>query len=199
MERTLVKICGITNINDALTAVEFGADAVGFIFTDSLRKISPGNAREIIRKLPPFITTVGVFMNQKINYVNEVIDFTGIDVVQLHGEEPPVYCKKIKRRVIKRIKVEPLDTSEMLLDKMEKYSVSAFLLDPGAGSGKTFDWGKALNINLPIIIAGGLTPENVRGVIQLLKPYGVDVSSGVEKLPGKKDKEKIAKFIMETK
>lgn len=199
MKHTLVKICGITTIDDGLMAAEYGADALGFVFAESVRKISPQRAREIVRMLSPFITTVGVFMDQNINYVNEVTDYTGIDVVQLHGEESPEYCKKIDRRIIKRIKIDTSDTSETLLGKMSIYSVSAFLLDPGAGSGRTFDWRKASGIDLPIIIAGGLTPENVREVVHLLKPYGVDVSSGVEKSPGKKDGEKVAKFIRETK
>ena len=197
MEHTLVKICGITNIDDGLTAVESGADALGFVFAESVRNILPEKAREIVRRLPPFITTVGVFMDQKIDYVNEVTDYVGIDVIQLHGEESPEYCQKIGRRIIKRIKIDTHDTSETLLGKMKIYSASAFLLDPGAGTGRTFDWRKASGIDLPIIIAGGLTPENVRGVVQLLKPYGVDVSSGVEKSPGKKDGEKVAKFIRE--
>ncbi|RKY55361.1 MAG: N-(5'-phosphoribosyl)anthranilate isomerase [Candidatus Neomarinimicrobiota bacterium] len=199
MRHTLVKICGITNIDDALMTAEFGADALGFVFAESVRNISPEVARKIVKRLPPFITTVGVFMDQEINYVNKVTDYTGIDVVQLHGEESTEYCKKINRRIIKRIKIDTNDTSETLFEKMKPYSVSAFLLDPGAGSGRTFDWSKAFGIDLSFIIAGGLTPENVRKVVHLLKPYGVDVSSGVEKSPGKKDGEKIARFIRETK
>jgi len=199
MRHTLVKICGITNIDDGLMVAESGADALGFVFAESVRNISPEEARKIVKRLPPFITTVGVFMEQDINYVNKVTDYTGIDVVQLHGEESPEYCKKINRRIIKRIKIDTNDTSETLFEKMKPYSVSAFLLDPGAGSGRTFDWSKAFGIDLPFIIAGGLTPENVRKVVHLLKPYGVDVSSGVEKSPGKKDEEKIARFIRETK
>ena len=199
MKHTLVKICGITSIDDGLMVAESGADALGFVFAESVRNISPEKARKIVKRLPPFITTVGVFMDQDINYVNKVADYTGIDVVQLHGEESPEYCKKINRRIIKRIKIDTHDTIETLLGKMKSYSVSAFLLDPGAGSGRTFDWSKAFGIDLPFIIAGGLTPENVREVVHLLKPYGVDVSSGVEKSPGKKDGEKVARFIRETK
>ena len=128
MKHTLVKICGITNIDDALMVAESGADALGFVFAESVRNISPEKARKIVKRLPPFITTVGVFMDQDINYVNKVTDYTGIDIVQLHGEESPEYCKKLNRRIIKRIKIDTYDTSETLLGKMKSYSVSAFLL-----------------------------------------------------------------------
>ncbi len=195
--RTRVKICSITNLEDACMAVEYGADALGFIFTKSPRQIDPDSAKYIIKQLIPFVTSVGVFMDVSLKYVDEVATFTGIDVVQLHGNESPDYCHKINKSIIKRIHVSENDTSEILVSRMKSYSVSAFLLDPGAGSGKTFDWNIAKDIDFPIIIAGGLTPENVGRVVKLLSPYGVDVSSGVEKTVGKKDPEKVKRFIEE--
>jgi phosphoribosylanthranilate isomerase len=199
IRETQVKICGITTIEDGVMASELGADALGFVFAQSKRKISPDTARNIIKNLHPFITTVGVFMNEKIKNIHQIADYTGIDIIQLHGTEPPEYCRKIKKRVIKRINVSKDDTTATLIKKIEKYPASAFLLDPGGGSGQTFAWEKALGIDFPLIIAGGLTPENVKELIRLLKPYGVDVSSGVEVVPGKKDKEKLGKFIEEVK
>lgn len=197
--RTRLKICGITNKEDAIMVSNFGADAIGFVFAESKRKITPEKAKEIIKILPPFITTVGIFMNTASSEVNEITEYTFIDAVQLHGNETPEYCYKINRKVIKGIAVTVDDTKETLIKKMRNYSVSAFILDPGRGSGKTFNWDIARGIDKPLIIAGGLTPDNVRQVIRDLHPYGVDVSTGVEKDYGKKDKEKVKRFIEEVK
>jgi len=196
---TKIKICGITNLEDSVMCVDLGIDALGFIFTRSERKIEPDKAREIINKLPPFVTTVGIFMDQELARVNEIADYTGIDVIQLHGNEPPEYCQRVNRKIIKRITITKDDTPRWLISKAEKYSVSAYLLDPGAGSGKVFDWNCALGIDLPLIIAGGLTPENVGAAVKLLKPYGVDAVSGVEKSAGLKDRDKVKKFITEVR
>lgn len=193
--KTRIKICGITTVEDGLMAAQLEVDALGFVFTPSKRVIHPQKAKEIIKKLPPFITTVGVFMDAKLEEVNQISAYTGVDVIQLHGAESPAYCRRFRKRIIKRIDVRDGDTTESLIYKMGEYSVSAFLLDPGAGSGHTFDWEKAVGINLPLIIAGGLTPENVQNVVRILRPYGVDVSSGVERSTGKKDREKVKKFI----
>ncbi len=195
--RTRVKICSITNLEDACIAIEYGADALGFIFTKSTRQIQPEKAKHIIGQLTPFVTSVGVFMDDPLKYVEEVALFTGINIVQLHGNESPDYCQKLKKRVIKRIHVQKEDTKESLIQKMRLYSVSAFLLDPGSGSGKTFNWNIAKKIDFPLIIAGGLNPENVGQAVKLLRPYGVDVSSCVEKILGKKDPAKIKRFIEE--
>lgn len=199
IRKTRVKICGITAVEDGLTAAELGADALGFVFAPSKRRISPQTARGIIKELPPFVTTVGVFVNETVEKVQDIADFSGIDVIQLHGAESPEYCAKLKKRVIKRIDVLDVDTTETLVSKMRLYKVAAYLLDPGAGSGKVFHWEKAKGIDLPLIIAGGLTPGNVKNVVRLLNPYGVDVSSGVEKSPGIKDKDKVRIFIAEVK
>ncbi len=196
---TKIKICGVTNIEDAMMIAELGADALGFVFAPSKRRISPQDAKEIIKRLPPFVTTVGVYMDAEIDEVNQVTEYTGIDVIQLHGNEPPTHCDRLKKKVIKRISVCDNDTTEMLISRMERYRVPAYLLDPGAGSGKVFNWEKAVGIDLPLIIAGGLTPDNVKTVVRLLKPYGVDVSSGVEQFPGKKNKQKVKRFIEEVR
>lgn len=195
--RVRIKICGITNKKDAVMVSILGADAIGFVFAESKRRISPEKAREIIQELPPFITTVGIFVDEKLEEVNNLTEFTSLDAVQLHGCEIEEYCKEVNRKVIKGIKVTKDDTRESLINKMRNYSVSAFILDPGKGSGKTFDWEIARKIKKPIIIAGGLNPENVGHAIKELKPYGVDVSTGVEKDYGIKDKEKVEKFIRE--
>lgn len=195
--RTRLKICGITNKEDAIMISNLGADAIGFVFAKSKRKVTPERAKEIIEILPPFITTVGIFMDTTLNEVNEISEFTSIDVIQLHGNETPQYCNKVKKKVIKGIAITATDTRETLLSKMKNYSVSAFILDPGRGSGKAFDWNIAKGIEKNIIIAGGLTPDNVKQVISDLHPYGVDVSTGVEKAYGKKDRKKVEKFIKE--
>ncbi len=190
-----IKICSLTNLEDALYATNCGADALGFIFADAKRRLDPETARDIIRQLPPFVVTVGVFMNQTLADVREIAEVTGIDTIQLHGDEPPDFCRQIRHRLIKRIKVEPHDTSATLEQKMALYNAAAFVLDPGAGSGAAFDWKQAANLSKPVIIAGGLTPENVGQAIQIARPYGVDVSSGVELQVGKKDPLKVKSFI----
>jgi phosphoribosylanthranilate isomerase len=195
--RTRLKICGITNKEDAIMVSNLGADALGFVFAESKRKITPERAKEIVKILPPFITTVGIFMDKALQEVNEICEYAFLDAVQLHGNESPEYCDKVKRKVIKGILVTANDRKERLLFKMKNYTVSAFILDPGRGSGKVFDWKIAKGIEKPIIIAGGLTPDNVKQVIRDLHPYGVDVSTGVEKDYGKKDSEKVEKFITE--
>ncbi len=195
--RTKIKICGITNKKDAILVSRLGADAIGFVFAESKRKITPERAKQIIKMLPPFITTVGIFMDAGLTDVNKITEYTSLDAVQLHGNENPEYCDKMNRKVIKGILVTENDTKESLTKKMNAYSVSAFILDPGRGSGKTFNWDIARGIGKPLIIAGGLTPENVGQVIRDLNPYGVDVSSGVEKNYGEKDREKVEKFIEE--
>jgi phosphoribosylanthranilate isomerase len=195
--RVRVKICGITNEKDAIMTCKLGADAIGFVFAESKRKVTPEIAKEIIKNLPPFISTVGIFVDEELNEINRITDFALLDAVQLHGRESDEYCHEVNRKVIKGIKVTEDDSKKSLIKKMETYSVSAFILDPGKGSGKTFNWEIAQEIEKPIIIAGGLTPFNVSEVIRKLNPYGVDVSTGVEKDYGIKDKEKVEKFIRE--
>ncbi len=193
-----VKICGITNIEDALLAVGLGADALGFVFAPSPRKISPEVAREIIEALPPFVSRVGVFVNQVRDKVEKIAHLCNLDVLQLHGEESSAYCKAFELKVIKALRVK--DSS--VLDVMSKYEVDAFLLDTfvgdkHGGTGKTFNWkiaGEAKSFG-EVILSGGLTPKNIDEAIVDVEPYGVDVSSGVEAYPGKKDPEKLRAFF----
>jgi phosphoribosylanthranilate isomerase len=202
--RIKVKICGITNLDDAIAAVDFGADAIGFVFFGkSPRCISHAKAEAIIKKLPSFITTVGVFVNEKTKNIEKIVRLTGIDVVQLHGEEPPEMCN-VSRRVIKAIRVKSLESLAPLVDYKDK--VSAFLLDtftPGiiGGTGQIFNWDIAVDAKQfgKIILAGGLTPDNITEAVRYVKPYGVDVSSGVELEKGKKDLKKMKLFIEKAK
>jgi len=198
-----VKICGITNQDDALWAVDCGADALGFIFYDkSPRFINPNKAKEIISSLPPLVSTVGVFVNEDFNEIRDIAQLTGLTAIQLHGDESPSYCKLIEGKLIKAIRVK----NEQSLDLIKKYKVDAFLLDSFnkesyGGSGLTFEWGLAKKAKQfgKIILAGGLTANNVSEAIDKVSPYGVDVSSGVEKSPGIKDKQKVRDFISKAK
>jgi phosphoribosylanthranilate isomerase len=197
--RTRVKICGITNLDDAEAAVECGADAMGFVFwTESPRSIAPDEALRIVSEVPPFLTTVGVFVNEPPEVINQVVRRVGLGCVQLHGEEPPEGCEGINAKVIKAVRV----SGEKDIEGLDRYDVSAFMLDTfregvQGGTGETFDWDIAIKAKRfgPLILSGGLTPENVAGAITHVRPYGVDVSSGVEREPGKKDPEKIRNFI----
>ncbi|MEW6419042.1 MAG: phosphoribosylanthranilate isomerase [Nitrospirota bacterium] len=199
-----VKICGITNIDDAVAAVDFGADALGFVFFEkSPRYISHADAAAIIKKLPSFTTTIGVFVDVKPDQVRKIIDLTHIDAVQLHGNEPPEMCD-ISRRVIKAIRVKSLESLDPLINYKDK--VSAFLLDTFTpdvlgGTGQIFNWDIAIYAKQfgKIILAGGLTPDNVAEAIRRVRPYGVDVSSGVESEKGKKDHKKMKLFIERAK
>jgi phosphoribosylanthranilate isomerase len=199
-----VKICGITNTDDALTAVNLGADALGFVFfQDSPRHVSCDDAAAIIRKLPPFVTTVGVFVNENPEQMEKIVSLTGIDIIQLHGDEPPSLCT-LSRLIIKAIRVKSLESLDPLIDYQGK--VSSFLLDTYTpdvlgGSGRIFNWEIASYAKRfgRIILAGGLTPDNVAEAVRQVKPYGVDVSSGVESRKCKKDHNKMKLFIERAK
>jgi phosphoribosylanthranilate isomerase len=196
-----IKICGITNPEDALAAIKYGADALGFVFySESPRSITPDKAKEIISLLPPFITTVGVFVDEKVSDIEKTVQHTGIDIVQLHGSEPPEYCKDISsKRVIKAIRIKELTD----LEPLKHYRASAFLLDtytPDSigGTGLVFNWEIAIEAKRfgRIILAGGLTPENIEDAVKMVQPYGIDVASGVEgSEKGKKDHNKLRLFI----
>lgn len=199
-----VKICGITNLKDAEAALDFGADALGFVFYEgSPRFVSPENAAAIVGSLPSFVVTVGVFVNERRQKIESILSSTGIDVVQLHGDETPDVCS-FSRRVVKAIRVKSLE-SLVPLEEFRKL-VSAFLLDaytPDAlgGTGRIFNWDVAVEAKQfgRIILAGGLTPENVAAAVGHVRPYAVDVSSGVELGKGKKDHEKMKRFIENAK
>jgi phosphoribosylanthranilate isomerase len=190
-------------MEDALMAVEAGADALGFVFfSGSPRFIHPEQAAAIIQLLPPFVQTVGLFVNEELATVNAIADQCGLDLVQLHGEETPDYCSAVKRRVIKAFRVK----DATVIDEMANYHVAACLLDawsPAAhgGTGITFNWEIAARASVAhcVILAGGLTPENIAGAVAAAKPYAVDVSSGVENAPGKKNARLVNSFIRSCK
>ena len=194
--RTRVKICGITNLTDAETAIAAGADALGFIFVPQTpRYITPNVATEIIRALPPFVTTVGVFRNAKHKEIQDVATETGLTSVQLHGTESPKFCAQISLPVIKVFELQ----NEVNLQTINDYSVSAYLVDkPKSGSDGTINLELAVKVRHHtnrLILAGGLTPENVADAVQYVKPYAVDVASGVEAEKRYKDSNKIKAFI----
>ena len=198
-----VKICGMTNLKDVKVAVDGGVDAVGFIFyKKSPRSVTMQAVRKIVLELPPFVDSVGVFVNETAEQINKIADRCNLDRVQLHGNESPTFCKKIRRRVIKAIRVKDIQS----LKKLSDYPVSSFLLDTFSedqygGTGRVFDWNLAYPAKKygPIILAGGLTPNNVRQAIQRIQPYGVDVCSGVESQPGIKDHKKMQTFLKNVK
>ena len=193
-----IKICGVTRAEDALEAVRLGADALGFNFwPGSKRHVTPEAARAIIARLPPFVTSVGVFVNQGEDELRSVAAASGIQVFQLHGDETPELCARLPLPVVKAIPVDQVRTLSRLLS----YEVSAFLLDtPSRGYGGTgvpFDWSLAAGVSevAPVILAGGLTPENVAEAVRAVRPYAVDVASGVEISPGVKDHARMARFV----
>ena len=196
---TRIKICGTTNLDDALIAVEAGADALGFIFVPNTpRYLHPDEAAKIIEELPPFITTVGLFVNAEQKEIDTIANNCSLDAIQLHGEEPPELCVTLNRRVVKAFRVK----DESSLSRLRDYHVRAYLLDTYVkgtmgGTGKVFDWNLAVKAKQygRIILAGGLNPHNIASAILRVRPYGVDVSSGVEASPGRKDPAKVKAFI----
>ena len=194
-----VKICGITNLVDALHASTCGADALGFVFyPGSPRYVDPDRARRIIVELPPLISTVGLFVNENPGRIRELVAYCGLNAIQLHGTEEPDQCSYPPCRVIKALRLkEPLADGAIAA-----YRVAALLLDayvPGqfGGTGQRCDWPLAAVIAAQhrVILAGGLNADNVAEAVRQVRPYGVDVSSGVEKQPGQKDPEQVARFI----
>ncbi len=241
-----VKICGITNLEDALAAVDAGADALGFIFYESSpRKVSIEAAGNIIRELPPFVAKVGVFVNAAEEMVRRAAGVCGLDTLQFHGEESPEFCGRFSAprkergttaltsalsprrggtntgdlagslpaaaaprmgtsiKVYKAFRIQNLESLEALpAYKTDAWLLDSFVPDKSGGSGVTFNWDLAVEarkLGRPIILAGGLTPENVAEAVRKVSPYAVDVSSGVESVPGKKDRSKVVRFIMDAK
>lgn len=197
-----VKICGITNIDDARLAVRAGADALGFIFAPSPRNVSPEAAAGIIASLPPFVTAVGVFVNERPERIREIAAQCRLGWIQFHGDEGPDDCAVFGGRAIKAVRVRDARS----LRGLERYRVGAFLLDSfvrGArgGTGEAFVWdlAAALSPATPIILSGGLTPENVARAVAAVRPYAVDVSTGVESEPGRKDPARMEEFVREAK
>ena len=201
---TKVKICGITNYADAQAAVEAGADALGFVFYDkSPRYVTVKQAVEITRQLQPFVMRVGLFVNAAEELVVRVIGECGLTMLQFHGDEPPEFCTQFGLMSMKAFRVHGPET----LQEIPKYKTDAYLLDAFSstalgGTGEKFNWDLAVEaqkFGKPIFLAGGLTPENVAGAIRKVRPFGVDVSSGVESAPGKKDHAKVKAFITAAK
>jgi phosphoribosylanthranilate isomerase len=199
-----VKICGITNEADALAAVAAGADALGFVFySPSPRSITIERAAAIVPALPPFVVRVGVFVNASEELVTTAVGACSLSLLQFHGEETPEYCQQFGLMSMKAFRVQ----DENSLQVLPTYPTDAWLLDaysPDAvgGTGRTFNWELAVQaqkLGRPIFLAGGLTPANVGEAVRRVQPYGVDVSSGVEKEPGQKDHAKVTAFIKAAK
>jgi phosphoribosylanthranilate isomerase len=197
-----VKVCGITSYEDAVLALDQGVDALGFNFyRPSPRYIDPAKAHEIIRRLPPLWVSVGLFVNAAIDELVETARVAGVQALQLHGDETPGYCRRISGwPLLKAIRIG----ADPIREVLQEYPVQAFVLDVKdeslfGGTGRSFDWRLAQGIDHPVLLAGGLRPDNVREAILIVKPYGVDVCSGVESSPGKKDPILLAKFINEVR
>jgi len=202
--KTQVKICGVTNVADALMAAEAGADLIGLNFYEkSPRYISLATAAEISRALSPFVLRVGVFVNPEAEQVMEAIAACGLNLLQFHGDEDSDFCTQFGLMSVKALRVRDAES----LQKLESFNTDAFLLDAYSksglgGTGEKFNWELAVEaqkFGKPIFLAGGLTPENVADAVQQVRPFAVDVSSGVESAPGKKDAAKVRAFIVAAK
>jgi len=202
MNNVAVKICGITDYEDASIAVELGAAALGFIFAHSPRQVTPQKARDIISAIPPFVKTVGIFVNQDPIEINKVMRYCGLDLVQLHGDESPDFCDELMPYTIKALRIKDeasLRTAQAYRGKVRALLLDTYSKEKAGGTGETFDWQLAIKIKklgIPIILAGGLGPSNIEGAISIVRPYAVDVNSGVEKRPGKKS-HSLIKDLME--
>jgi phosphoribosylanthranilate isomerase len=197
---TKIKICGITNLADAQIAVQAGADAIGFIFYEkSPRFVTIPQAAEISKQLPPFVMRVGVFVNAPEEFILRAIAEVGLTMLQFHGDEPPEFCTQFGLMSMKAFRIRDAES----LKKIPDYLTDAYLLDAFSsttlgGTGEKFNWDLAIEaqkFGKPIFLAGGLTPENVAEAVKKIQPFGVDVSSGVESAPGKKDHAKVKAFI----
>ena len=203
MSRTRIKICGITRAQDLDAAVEAGADALGFVFyPGSARYLDPGRAAELVRRVPPFVTRIGLFVNPRLEDLQATLAAVSLDLVQFQGDEPPEFCEQCGHAYLKVARMRPgLD----LVEFARAYpSARGLLLDAYVesygGAGQTFDWSLVpKSLPLPVVVAGGLTAENVGEAVSRLRPWGVDVSSGVEVAKGIKDAAKIAAFIAAVK
>ena len=199
--KPLIKICGITDLGDALYAAKLNVWALGFVFADSPRRISMEAAKDIVTQLPPYIARVGVFINENITNIKRIVNFCKLDIAQLHGEEPPKDCHVIGTfaKVMKAFRIKDEDS----LHRISDYSVDLYLLDTYSnkaygGTGRRFDWdlaAKAKECAGKIVLSGGLNPGNIVEAVKKVEPYAVDISSGVEKAPGKKDKSLIEKLV----
>ncbi len=201
---TRVKICGITAIEDGLQAAQAGADAIGLVFyAKSPRYVEVATAAAIVRALPPFVTVVGLFVDALEEYVRAVLEHVPLDILQFHGKESPTYCARYGRPYLKAVRVR--EDTDLLQCAADYAAAQALLLDayvPGVpgGTGERFDWTRIpVTFPKPIVLSGGLTPDNVRQAIGQVHPWAVDVSSGVEASPGRKDPAKVSLFIERAK
>lgn len=194
-----VKICGTTSEEDALLAVAMGADAVGFVFAPSPRQISPGTAADIVKRLPREVLTVGVFRDESPSRVVEIVNTAGLRAAQLHGHETPEQAQYVRERIPLLIQAFP--AGDPALKRVFEYKADALLLDAASpGSGQVFDWSMAeVPDGIRLILAGGLTPDNVAAAIAAVHPWGVDVVSGVEASPGRKDPVRVRAFVAAAK
>ncbi len=196
---TRVKICGIISAEDALAAVEAGADALGFVFVPGTpRLVHPETAERIVAGLPPFVTAVGVFVDQPLEEVLRIAARCNLQAVQLHGDEPEAFSRGIPLKVIKAIRVrEALDLRPIATYPAHAFLLDAFVEGQAGGTGTPISWDLAVQAkgHAPIILSGGLRPETVGLAVRRVRPYGVDVSSGVEMRPGRKDHQKVREFI----
>jgi phosphoribosylanthranilate isomerase len=198
-----IKICGITNAGDAAVAVAAGADALGFVlYRKSPRFVEPTVVRNIVAGLPPFIIPIGVFVNEDASVVRKLVDECGLALAQLHGDETAAYCETLERPALKALRLKNRGTLLAIAEFKGQANVRGLVIDAFSeqtygGTGRTVDWSLAAAAagSAPILLAGGLTPANVSDAIQQVHPYGVDVSSGVEASPGKKDPAKLRAFI----
>jgi phosphoribosylanthranilate isomerase len=198
-----VKICGITNYQDAYNAVKLGVHALGFIFAPSPRKITPEKAREIICAISPFVKTVGVFVNEDPDTIRKIIQFCGLDLVQLHGDESPDLCHELMPYSIKAFRPKNEDSLSSIrpyVGRIRALLFDTYSEEKRGGTGKTFDWDLAIKgkeLGMPVILSGGLTPSNIEQAISTVRPFAVDVNSGVEESPAKKSPD-LMKRLMET-
>jgi phosphoribosylanthranilate isomerase len=199
-----VKICGITNVADGQAAAEAGADMLGFVFCEqSPRRVALEAAAEIVRALPPFTVKVGVFVNAPEELVFRAIAECGLSLLQFHGEETPEYCRQFGVMSMKAFRIRNADSLRALPDyKTDAWLLDAYSPDKAGGTGETFNWDLAIEaqrLGRPIFLAGGLTAENVAEAVRRVEPYAVDVSSGVEAKPGRKDHAKVRAFMAAAK
>ena len=202
MRRTRVKICGITRPEHAKAAVGAGADAIGLVFYEpSPRYVTRARAREVCAALPPLVSVVGVFVNPAPRDIETAVEDLPVDLLQVHGDEPPELCAEAGRPYVKAVRVR---TRDDIVEAADRYSDAlALLLDAHhdtlwGGTGSQFDWNMVPDdVGRPIVLAGGLTPENVAGAIRLVRPFAVDVSGGVESAPGEKDVQSMERFMKE--
>jgi len=195
-----IKICGITSVEDARLAINAGADAIGLVFyAPSPRAVTIEQAREIAYAAGPLVTVVGLFVNAQESFIREVLSCVPIHVLQFHGDESPQFCELFQRPYMKAIRMQPgLDVSDAIASHPNAMALLLDAYSPGVpgGTGETFDWQRIPKGTLrPLVLAGGLTPENIAAAINSTQVYGVDVSGGVESAPGKKDAHKIKTFI----